>query len=403
MKYPLSNHAFRCAVGLFVLAVATGLSGATFARDGLSPSQIIDAMRARAITAATRMPPDHMPTLTGTRLTRWPGNDMTFIPWNGKALSVAGDLRNASGRATDRFARGRSVTYTPTLRSTNSITVSTVTDSARVEVLQTGTGPNSQLTVFVNGFQVNRTPTRFPADGGLYATMVDFGKPARRELRFLFNDPLFAGLLIDHGASAAPPPRQGRFRAMFLGDSYTESGQCWAMIAAYLLGWDDTWLSGVGGTGYINTGRGGLNFLGRLDTDVIAYRPDVLVVSGGLNDSGFPPKDLEKAAAALFDRITRELPDTVVFVLGPWSPRSAVRPEINAALLTAASGRPNFHWVPNYDDHWITGTGRDGAPTGDGNSDVMIGGDGTHPTPEGHRYLAQRFATYMRRMLGLTR
>lgn len=41
----------------------------------------------------------------------------------------------------------------------------------------------------------------------------------------------------------------------------------------------------------------------------------------------------------------------------------------------------------------ITGTGKDGSPIWDGNSDLVTSNDNTHPTPYGHEYIADwRFA-----------
>ncbi|MEN9925501.1 MAG: hypothetical protein RL268_1627, partial [Pseudomonadota bacterium] len=46
----------------------------------------------------------------------------------------------------------------------------------------------------------------------------------------------------------------------------------------------------------------------------------------------------------------------------------------------------------NLTDPWFFGTGRQGTVVGDGNRDWAIGSDTTHPTIEGHRYLAHRLA-----------
>ena len=357
----------------------------------LSPAQVMAAMRARA-TATPHV------ALTTHRLDKWPVAERKLVSWNDPALFVTGDLKPVKGSP---FAEGRSVTYGLDNRSANATTVRTCTDAPWVEAVQKGTGFNSRLTAFVDGARVNGAPVELPSDGRFYATRIAFGAPGKHCVSLLFNNPQFAGILLPEGAKAWAPERKNAFRVMFLGDSYTEFSNHWAVAAARFLGWDDAWLSGVGGTGYINAPGKKFNFGTRFEVDVVAYHPNVLVIAGGINDSGFPPAQLGNAASKLFDRIQKELPDTVVFVLGPWNPRSAISPAINAVLKAAASGRPNFHWVPNYDDHWITGTGRKGAAKGDGNSDFVIGGDGTHPTPEGNRYLAERFAAYVRKTLKL--
>jgi len=59
-------------------------------------------------------------------------------------------------------------------------------------------------------------------------------------------------------------------------------------------------------------------------------------------------------------------------------------------------GRAHFTWVPLIEDRWLTGTGNVGAPNGSGNCDRYLSADTVHPTPEGIRYLAQRWSEWLR-------
>jgi len=383
--------------------VSVLVADGTAAQDNLKPPQVMAFMKERALEAS-RHKASKAPSvkLSSKKVSKWPVKGEKLIPWNDPKFHIAGDLRK-SGKGWPHFlfGKGKSVTYSPKWRKANAVTGSICTDAAWVDVFQKGAGYNSQLTVFVDGARINAKPIEFPPNGSLYLTRVDFGKPGRRCLMFQFNDAYFGGVLVNPTAEVWKPKRKNKFRAMFVGDSYTESAKAWAMKAAHLLGWDDAWLSGVGATGYISAPSPKLNFAARFNADVVAYRPNVLVFAGGINDSQRPPANLKKAASALFDRVQKTLPNTVVFVVGPWNPQSGLNPAVNAAVKAAAQGRPNFHWVPNNEERWITGTGYQGKPKKDGNSDFVISADGTHPTPRGHAYLAQRFAQHVRKTLGL--
>ena len=94
------------------------------------------------------------------------------------------------------------------------------------------------------------------------------------------------------------------------------------------------------------------------------------------------------------------MPNTLVFVTGPWANASRVRAGINAAIKAAMGSRANFYWVPNFDEPWITGTGNIGAPKGDGNADIFVSADGTHPTPLGIEYFATQLNAFFRALLG---
>lgn len=380
---------------IFLLCAPT----ATHSQENLTPSQVVAAMRAHAVLATSQS----WPKLTTRQIIKWPLKGVKLIPWHDKAFHISGMLKKAGEKFPQHlFGVGRSVSYGLSKRAANVISVSTCTKAMSVEVFQKGTGFNSQLTVFVDGERINKKPIQHPSDGGFYLTRIDFGNQLMHCYKFLFNNAHFGGIFLKDGEVASPPKRKHKFRAMFIGNSYTESGQSWASYAARLLDWDDAWISGVGATGYINAPKPKLNYGQRLESDVIAYQPNVIVIAGGINDSGYPTDKLNKAASKLFSKIQKRLPNTIVFVLGPWNPRTAINPAVNEAIKKAASGRPNFYWVPNYDDNWITGTGHQGALKGNGNSDFIIGSDGTHPTAKGHQYIAQRFADHVRKVLGVT-
>jgi lysophospholipase L1-like esterase len=88
-------------------------------------------------------------------------------------------------------------------------------------------------------------------------------------------------------------------------------------------------------------------------------------------------------------------PETVIFMTGPIiaSNAGAAHTTVQAAKQAAAAKFPrNVAFIDTLTDPWVSGTGRDGATTGDGNRDWVCGTDSAHPTAEGHRMLAGRVA-----------
>lgn len=356
-------------------------------------------MRARAavggLPALSAAPPTITPGSNGA-VSQIAGS--VLVPWDSGQFFYTGEAAAAGAAYPDfMFAAFRTVSYSASARQSNHVEIEFITDAAVIEVFSKGLGSSSAMLFVVDGKMASNTPVQYPSDGGLYLTKVDFGSSAKRRVRILGNAPLFGGLRVAPGATVSAPEAPA-FRAMFIGESITEgtAGQpapfSFAPWAALRLGWTDAWVSGVGSTGYLAAPAPKLTFRQRFDVDVKAYRPDVLVIAGGINDTGFTDAQIQAEAGLLFDRIATDLRDTLVFVLGPWNPRTAIRAGINTAIKAAASGRPNFYWVPNYDDAWITGTGRVGAEMFDGNSDTMTSPDGTHPSPAGVDYYGQKVA-----------
>lgn len=390
------------AIALVSVAALAGPSVAMAAQHDATPDAVIAAMRAAARGVAPAPRADSVAVVENRRLVGGIARGTKLVPWHDPSLHITARLRVA-GKAYPRnnFGTGDSVTYGPYRRHANAVGVTACTDASWVEVLQLGTGYNSNVWFSVDGQRVNDDPVTFPDDARFYVSRVSFTTPGPHCLRAMFNDPLFGGFVIRDDRKIWKPEMTPRLRVMFIGDSFTESAGHWPVLAADLLGWRDTWVSGVGGTGYVMAPPPKPDFLQRFDRDVVPYRPDVLVVAGGINDSSFAPQLIRAAAAEYLDRARQALPNAVILVLGPWNPRAAVPPAVNDAIKSAAAGREHVYWVPNYDDGWIAGTGHAGAPRGDGNSDTMIGDDTTHPTAAGHEYLARRFADHVRRLLGV--
>lgn len=326
-----------------------------------------------------------------------------LVTWDSPIFRYTGDVRQAGSVYPDHlFGANQAVSYSATQFSGNALAIDFDIDAAAFEVFQKGLGYNSRLRVVVDGRLANSTPVEHPLDGGLYLTRVRFASKAKRHIRLLTNSPYFGGIRLLPGDQLTRSTVATPLRTMFVGDSITEGPAGQAALASYagraaeLLGWTDAWLSGVGATGYLAAPSPKLTFRQRYAQDIKPYAPQVLVVAGGINDAGASDSAIQAEASALFDQIQTDLPQTLVFVTGPWATTSRVRSGVNAALKAAVGARSNFIWVPNVDDAWLTGTGNAGAPKGDGNADTFVSADTTHPTPAGIEYLAGKLSDFIK-------
>jgi lysophospholipase L1-like esterase len=231
----------------------------------------------------------------------------------------------------------------------------------------------------------------------------------------------FYGVYIGTYDQLLPPDSQDAIRAIFAGDSVTAGtgttasiGSAYCFTAAKLLGWDDPWASGGAGSGYINPGTGSANLPTRLATDVLAYSPDVVVFSMGVNDYSYSTSAIQSAAAGVFQTTRLALPKAPIFVVGSWPYNNvAARPLINQQAATAAilaglqqadpsgyaSGLSAF--VDPIAAGILTGTGSDTANAGNGNSDWYISGAAGNPHPNngGHDFYGRWLASAVKAKL----
>lgn len=171
-----------------------------------------------------------------------------------------------------------------------------------------------------------------------------------------------------------------------------------------MLGQPDCWHSSVGGTGFYNDSNGTRStFLERVAIDIIAPAPDVIIECGGKNDQMYIPGTISQAqfqamVESWLSQVIAAKPETIVFMAGPiasgitelsWPGIIAVE----AAKRAAAAKFPkNVAYIDNFTNPWVTGTGRQNAPNGTGNSDWITGSDTTHSTIEGQAWLASCLA-----------
>ena len=248
------------------------------------------------------------------------------------------------------------------------------------------------------------------ADGHFYWLRITSADSRMRHYEFDMFGQAFGGVSVENPYTVARSSRALGPRCIVLGDSYTEGLTCYAQRLGDIMGWE-TWSSGSGGTGYINsgpTGSGRFKFIDRVHSDVIAYNPDIVVVAGGLNDpiADDQGNSIGACAGELYDCLLTNLPKAKVVVVGSWWPSGwpiQLICDRQVQLKAAAESRGLLFIDPILTTNinvgnagWITGTGNAGNPKGDGNADVYISSDGTHPTDLGHQYLAVKLAEKLR-------
>ncbi|MFI5990285.1 SGNH/GDSL hydrolase family protein [Streptomyces sp. NPDC051362] len=295
------------------------------------------------------------------------------------------------------------------------------TDAQIVQLRFKYIGPATMYRLSIDGRKVTdlMQSTGATATGSSHLLTIDFGTAVPRRLRFDFTTMPFGGVFLTPTAHMWAVPLQGA-KFMAFGDSILDGSALntgagcgtWVDRVARMLGCTDVWRQGRGSTGYVNPGS--FAPLGtRLDTDVLAYPPDQLVIWAGYNDAtGYDQPSISAAATSLYSRIKTGLPDTQVYVIGCWSPLGtpAAAHVSTTATLRAAAAAAGFPFcdpqtgaiynaagtlIATYGP-WITGTGNVGAVKGDGNADFYVGSDTVHPTDAGHVYLARRILAFLR-------
>jgi lysophospholipase L1-like esterase len=273
----------------------------------------------------------------------------------------------------------------------------------KFEVQIAATSAAGWLQVWVNDQPIAATViSQTDNDGTGYKYLVDFGTADTRRITIGIGGIAFGGIYIGPTDSVWPVAKPRRTRALFLGDSFTagsnttKTAYAYPFVVGQELGWDDIWFSGESGTGYLAAGSGGgrTTFRGRVSTDIAPYAPDVVVVYGGTNDTGSTPANVQAEAQLLYAAILAALPNVDLYVVGvqyPSGAADATRDAIDAALQAAVTATPGVKGYISAKT-WFTGTGRVGATTGSGNSDIFTSSDALHPTDAGHGYIGRRIA-----------
>lgn len=256
--------------------------------------------------------------------------------------------------------------------------------------------------------------------GSLYLRLVDFGARGKHTVKIVFEAMLFGGIYFAKTDTLLPPTSGDSIAMLLVGDSYAASGingpsnqtyrvnNNYAFRMARRLGVADLWCDGVGGTGVVNTQAGTVPIYG----DRASRWPttaDVVVVQSSKNDSALITAGTLTAAAlqtntvTLLAAIRAKYPHAFVVVLGivkPGNPNADETTANNATKAAVASMGERMTFVDAIAAGWFTGTGHVGATAGDGNADVCLSSDASHPTTEGHALLGDFVAAAVSAAVG---
>ena len=254
----------------------------------------------------------------------------------------------------------------------HNVVVSTTTDAPNLDFMIAGTGLG-KWRLLVDGVPFTKLfSSTLPGDGALYRLNVVFPSRAHRTLTLQLSEGEFYGVSLGPDDSLYAPTLPKQPRCIVVGDSITVGQNNDSKLNTFrdligqALGWD-VWDAGQGGTGFLNPGTltGQTTFRQRLATDVIPWKPDIVIFAGGINDitpnnAAYTSAARQAELTALFAAMKAALPRCRVYVLGPWYTQGTGTTQSNAIdavrndliATTTAAGLPFIDT-----QGWLVGTG----------------------------------------------
>lgn len=248
------------------------------------------------------------------------------------------------------------------------------------------------------------------------------GSAIWRKWRLCLGGGNFKQLLANTGALFAPTTSLPHGQVAYIGDSYVSgvgianavsAGVTGNVLAGspageleQITGWD-IWRCSVPGTGYINdaggSGPSAYGSVSRMAAFAALPSLDLILIQSSVNDTavgGYSgPTATVTAAENLWTAIKTARPNTPLVVLGLEATAAASTPntDLNNALKAVAIQHTGVSAFVDLRAHAIiTGTGKDGSTTGDGNADYFLAADGAHLTHMGDRHYAEHLARRLR-------
>lgn len=222
---------------------------------------------------------------------------------------------------------------------------------------------NVQYQIYVDGQAVAASAASIGSNQTVSYIPLTFASRAQRLIEVVSSNP-FGGVRTTPTDTIWKPAPVGGPRVIVLGDSYTggtgadASGITgWVQKFAAIMGWPDTWQAGVGGSGYLATGQGA-KFRDRVVSDVTANAPDLVIVAGGHNDTGFTTAAVQTEAALLYDAIKAGSPKAKLIVVGPMGAANAqgTYAAMQSAIFAAAASKADLT-INTLAPNWFTGNG----------------------------------------------
>lgn len=402
----------------------TGLTTATLDGDALSLGQLNTALapinqavgnQAIIPIPGTMTDPD-VPSIDAVTTTTGISSGTT-TSWTSPILSIIGGSLVVAGAGFPDNGYGKPV-YVTGSNENPPVTIEFTTNGSTFEFTTKGVG--QRYRILVDGYFVSTAFTSLGVTGTQYFQKITFATAKTRRITIEgANGFFFGGIRIPTGFTLTPSIRTATQQiltvgsvtsyfsrmsnyplAIVLGDSFSEptgttGQQGYAAIMGKSLGWN-IWQSGSGGTGYVVTGPAGrVAFGSRFQTDVAQWNPDIIVLSGGINDSAQTVATFSTAARAVMVQAKAVTSAKEVIVMSSWHNKGQPYTPGNQFLIDGVLKALALEFGFTYVDtsSLITGNGNTGAPTGNGNSDIYIGTDGTHPNDAGHTFLGLNSAS----------
>lgn len=173
----------------------------------------------------------------------------------------------------------------------------------------------------------------------------------------------------------------------FVGGSLMNTGSEWPALMQGGREWIVV-TDSVGGSGFINGDVEDKDYPSRVEFLSEKFRPNLVVVAGGINDAGkYPTDQIVRAAQETLDGLEVEYPDVDVVLFSPFT-TSEIGPttaDLTAGLRALAKRED----IPFID---VSGLFV-GKPE-------LIGSDTVHPTDAGHRHLADEIGELLDPIVG---
>lgn len=259
----------------------------------------------------------------------------------------------------------------------------------------------------VNGQYVSIAGTQTVATSGTTDEYIslDFGSRATRTIALetqLAGG--FVGAYVGAGEGVYAPEASDVLRGIWIGDSYAVGTAAVALGDGIVptfgdwMGIRDMWASGSSGTGWAT-----VNSSYRFDertSDATGYSPDIVFLQGSYNDRALSTATVQANCLAGLQAVRAALPRVPIVVFGAFAGATGPSAGVTGAetavqsAVTAMSDRLTA-FVPVSGDAngaLISGTGKVGATTSSGNSDIYTDADGVHPTDSGCAFIGRVLA-----------
>lgn len=265
------------------------------------------------------------------------------------------------------------------------------TNAAKVAFRLDGSGTFFDHWRFIINGQYMSVAEPTPVSPGRRWLVLDFGSVAQRDIIIEgYTASFFYNVGIAPGDTIAPLPASA-YRAIMLGDSLTAAvgadvtGNGLGRVLFDYLGIPDGWLSGLGGTGYVNDASATLNKLSArinadLDRSLALGSIHLICLAAGIND--FALSGIQAQVNLCLNLIRQRCPAALIAVIGPWDANAPSAPDVNLAACKSAiqSAVATINGAQFFDPQGIAYT-KNGSP---------------HPDTAGHLTLGQWANTQIR-------